>query len=347
MVKCPNCGIEYDDNSIKCLVCGYRFQESPEENIKIQKTKASENKSNIQAIFAGTLAFSGLMFFIAMLIVLLGLYKPLDLSILTSSLIFAIVASIIIGNILSCWISNSSYLQSIINGGMIGILPVLVFSLFGLGDILVLLVFFITGILGGVLGKIVTAKLLKNSQKEYMDKIRITLVILFIITAGIFGTSMAIAGASNNNMTYDQNGISFNYIGELVAANNTGNTHPFGTGNNLTVVAVLNGVNNTGTQADSLVISKGPSTAPLQDHVNAEKTSLQKANCTITSETNLTVDGVSAVEIDYNTTSNIAGVDLLLIKNSTLYSLNFNYDENNTMQRYMTFLPIEKSLHIQ
>lgn len=347
MVRCPNCGIEYDDGSIKCLVCGYNFKVSPKENIRVQKTKTGENKSNIQAIFAGTLAFSGLMFFIAMLIVLLGLYKPLDLPTVASTFIFAIIVPIVIGNILACWISNSSYLQSIFNGGMIGILPVLVFSLFGLGDIFIFIIFFIMGILGGILGKIITTKLIKNSQTKYMEKIRITMVILFIIIAGIFGTSMAIAGASNNNMTYDQNGISFSYIGGLVAVNNTGNTHPFGTGNSLNVVAALNGVNNTGTQSDSLVISKGPATASLQDQVNAEKASIQKANCTITSETNLTVDGVPAIEIGYNTTSNITGVDLLLIKNNTLYSLNFNYDENNTLQRYMTFLPIEKSLHIQ
>ena len=347
MVKCPNCGIEYSDGSIKCLVCGYMFQESPEENIKIQKTKTDKNKSNIQAIFAGALTFSGLMFFIAMLIVLLGIYKPLDLYTVSSTLIFAIIVPIIIGNILACWISNSNYLQSISNGGMIGILPVLVFSLFGLGDISIFAVFLIMGVLGGILGKVITTKLLKNSQTKYMKKIRITLILLFIIIAGIFGTSMAIAGASSDNMTYDQNGISFNYIGGLITVNNTGNTHPFGTGNNLTVVAVLNGVNNTGTQSDSLIISKGPSTLSLQDQVTAEKASIQKANCTITSETNSTVDGVSATEIEYNTTENTAGVDLLFIKNSTLYNLNFNYDENNTLQRYMTFLPIEKSLHIQ
>jgi hypothetical protein len=178
-----------------------------------------------------------------------------------------------------------------------------------------------------------------------MKKIKVTLIFLFVITGCILGTSMVIAGASNNNMTYDQNGISFNYIGGLVTLNNP--AHPFGTGNNLTVIAALNGINNTGTQSDSLVISKGSATMSLQDHVNAEKASIQKANCTITSETNLTVDGVSAIEIDYNSTSSIAGADLLLIKNNTLYSLNFNYDENNALQKYMTFLPIEKSFHIQ
>ncbi|MGB9978823.1 PsbP-related protein [Methanobacterium sp.] len=346
MVRCPNCGIEYDDGSIKCLVCGYNFKESPEENIKIQNVRVEENKSNIQAIFAGTLGFSGLMFFIAMLIVLLGMYHPLDSSTVVSAIIFAIIVPIIIGNILACWISNSNYLQSIFNGGMIGIIPVLVFSIFGLSNILVLFVFLIMGILGGILGKIITAKLIKKPQTNHMEKIRITLVFLFVITACIFGTSMAIAGASNNT-TYDQNGISFSYFGELVVLNNAGNTHPFGTGNNLTVVAALNGVNGTGTQSDSLVISKGPAAMSLQDHVNAEKASIQKANCTVTSEANLTVDGVSAAEIDYNTTSNIAGVDLLLIKNNTLYDLNFNYGINNTLQRYVIFSMIEKSFHIK
>lgn len=351
MVKCPNCGIEYDDNSIKCLVCGYNFKESPEENIRIQKTKAGENKSNIQAIFAGTLVFSGSMIFFGTLMVLLGLYHPLDLgnlSTTTAILYFAAsIIPIVAGNVLACWISNSSYSQSIFNGGIIGILPVLVLSLFGVGDISIFIVLFIMGILGGILGKIITTNLIKNSQKKYMEKIRITLVLLFIITAGIFGTLMAIAGASNNNMTYDQNGISFNYIGGLVAVNNTENTHPFGTGNNLTVIAALNGINNTGTQSDFLVISKSPATMPLQDHINAEKASIQKTNCTINSETNTTVDGVSATEINYSSASNIAGVDLLFIKNSTLYSLNFNYDKNNTLQRYMTFPLIEKTLHIQ
>ncbi|HEX3012918.1 MAG TPA: hypothetical protein VHO92_01420 [Methanobacterium sp.] len=347
MVKCPNCGIEYDDGSIKCLFCGYKFKETGEENIKIQKSKAGKNKLNVQAIFVGTLAFSGSLAFIGMLIILLGLYHPLNLPEFAIAFIFAVIIPLIIGNILACWIASSSYQQSLFNGGMIGILPILVFSLFGFSDISVLFIFFIMGSLGGILGKVITTKLIKNSQTNYMEKIRITLVFLFVTAGCILGTSMAIAGASNNNMTYDQNGISFSYIGGLVALNNTENTHPFGTGTNLSVIAALNGVNNTGTQSDSLVISKGPATALLQDHVNAEKTSLQKANCTITSETNLTVDGVSAVEIDYNSTSNIAGADLLLIKNNTLYGLNFNYDENNTLQRYITFLPIEKSLHIQ
>ena len=312
-------------------------------NIKIQKAGKDENKHNAQAILAGTLAFSGSLAFIAMLIILLGLYRPLDLSIF----IIALIVPLIIGNILACWIGNSNYQQSMFNGGIIGILPVLVMSIFGYGDLSILFVLFIMGSLGGILAKVITTRLIKNPKTSYIKKIRLTLIFLFVITGCIFGTSMAIAGASNNNMTYDKNGISFNYIGELVALDNPGNTHPFGTGNNLTVIAALNGVNNTGTQSDSLVISRGPATMSLQDHVNAEKASIQKANCTITSEINLTVDEVSATEIDYNTTSSIAGIDLLLIKNNTLYDLNFNYDGNNTLQRYITFPLIEKSLHIQ
>ena len=346
MVKCPNCGIEYDDDSIKCLVCGYMFKESPEKNVKIQNVRASENKFSLQAIFAGTLVYSGLMFFIGMLVVLLGLYHPLNLSEFGSAFIFAVIVPLIIGNILACWIGNSNYQQSMLNGGIIGILPVLVLSLFGLGDFSILFLFFIMGTLGGILGKVITTRLIKNPQTNYIKKIRFTMVLLFIIIGCIFGTTMAIAGAGNNT-TYDQNGISFSYFGELVTMDNPVNTHPFGTGNNLTVITALNGVNNTGTQSDALLISKGPATLSLQDHVNAEKSSIQQANCTITSETNTTVDGVPATEINYNSTSNIAGVELLLIKNNTIYSLNFNYDSNNEIQRYICFLPIEKSLHIQ
>ncbi len=343
MVKCPHCGIEYDDNVIKCSFCGYNFKESPKENIKIQKVDAGRNKFNIHAIFAGTLVYSGSMIFIVMLITLLGLYHPLNLSVF----VIALIVPIVIGNILACWIGNSTYQQSMLNGGIIGILPVLVLSIFGYGNLSALFIFFIMGSVGGILGNFITNRLIKNSQTNHMEKIRITLVFLFVITGCIFGTSMAIAGASNNNMTYDQNGISFSYIGGLVALDNPGNTHPFGTGNNLTVVAALNGINNTGTQSDSLVISKGPAALSLQDHVTAEESSIQKANCTITSETNLTVDGVSATEINYNSTGNIAGIDLLLIKNNTLYDLNFNYGKNNEFQRYVCFLLIEKSLHIQ
>ena len=346
MVKCPNCGIEYDDSSIKCLVCGYNFKESPEENVKIQNTKVTENKFNVQAIFVGTLAFSGSLAFIGMLIVLLGLYRPLNLFEFASASLVAVIIPLIIGNILACWISNSSYQQSLFNGGIIGILPILVLSIFGFGDISVLFILFIMGSLAGILGKVITTRLIKNPQTNPIAKIRLVLVFLFVISAGIFGTLMAIAGASTNSTSYDQNGISFSYFGELVAVNNTGNTHPFGTGNNLTVVTALNGVNGTGTQSDSLVISKGPATLPLQDQVNAEKSSIQKTNCTITSETNLTVDGVPATEIAYNTTGNTAGVDLLLIKNNTLYGLNFNYDSNNEFQRYIE-LVIEKTLHIE
>ena len=343
MVKCPNCGIEYSDGSIKCLVCGYMFQESPEENIKIQNAKANEKKFNIQAIFAGTFVFSGSLAFIVMLIVLLGLYRPLNLSIF----FVALIVPIVIGNILACWIGNSSYQQSMLNGGIIGILPILVLSLFGYSDLNALFLFFIIGSLAGLLGKLITSKIIKKPQTEYAKKIRVTLIVLFVLAGCTLGTSMAIAGASSDNMTYNQHGISFNYVGELVELNNPGNTHPFGTGNNLTVIAALNGVNGTGTQSDSLIISKGPSTLPLPDQVNAEKASIQKANCTITSETNTTVDGVSATEIEYNTTGNTAGVDLLFIKNSTLYNLNFNYDSNNQFQRYINFLCIEKSFHIQ
>ncbi len=346
MVKCPNCGIEYDDSSIKCLVCGYNFKESPEENIKIQNTRATENKFSVQAIFVGTLAFSGSLAFIGLLIILLGLYRPLNLFEFASASLFAVIIPLLIGNILACWISNSNYQQSLFNGGMIGILPILVLSIFGFGDISVLLILFIMGSIAGILGKVITTKLIKNPQKNPLIKIRLVLVFLFVISAGIFGTLMAITGASTNSTSYDQNGISFSYFGELVAVNNTGNTHPFSTGNDLTVVAALNGVNGTGTQSDSLVISKGPATSSLQDHVNTAKSSIQKANCTVTSETNLTVDGVPATEIGYNTTSNIAGVELLLIKNNTLYDLNFNYDSANEFQRYIE-LVIEKTLHIQ
>lgn len=347
MVKCPNCGIEYDDGSIKCLVCGYMFKESPEKNVKIQNVRAAENKFSLQAIFAGTLVYSGLMFFIGMLVVLLGLYHPLNLSEFGSALIFAVIVPLIIGNILACWIANSNYQQSLFNGGMIGILPILVLSLFGFGNISVLFILFIMGSLAGILGKIITTRLIKNSQTNPIVKIRLILVFLFVISAGIFGTLMAITGASTNSTSYDQNGISFSYFGELVTLDNPVNTHPFGTGNNLTVITALNGVNNTGTQSDALLISKGPVTMSLQDYTNAEKASIQKANCTIISETNSTVDGVPAAEINYNSTSNITGVELLLIKNNTIYSLNFNYDSNNEIQRYICFLPIEKSLHIQ
>jgi hypothetical protein len=343
MIKCPNCGIEYDNNAVTCSFCGYKLKETPDENIKIQNARSSENKFNIHAIFAGTLVYSGSMIFIAMLIVLLGLYQPLNLSVF----IIALIVPIVIGNVIACWIGNSTYQRSMLNGGIIGILPVLVLSIFSYSNLSVLFIFFIIGSLGGILGKLVTTRLIKNSKTNYMGKIRLTLIFLFVITGCIFGTSMAIAGASSSNMTYDQNGISFNYIGGLITLNNPGNTHPFGTGNNLTVTAALSGINKTGTQSDSLVISQGTATLPLQDHVNAEKASIQKANCTITSETNLTVDGVSATEIDYNSTGSIAGTDLLLIKNNTLYDLNFNYDKNNEFQRYICFLVIEKSLHIQ
>ena len=350
MVKCPNCGIEYDDNVVKCSICGYNFKKSPDENIKIQKVRSGENKFNIQAILAGTFVYSGLVLLMTMLIMLLGLYHPLnikDIGIMFAILVVAYIIPIVTGNILACWIGNSTYRQSMLNGGIIGILPVLALSILGYSSFTLLFLLFIMGSLGGILGRLITVKLIRNPQKKYMEKIRVTMVFLFVITGCVLGTSMAIAGTSNDNMTYDQNGISFSYIGGLVAQDNPENTHLFGTGNNLTVIAALNGVNNTGTQLNSLVISKGPATLPLHDHVNAEKESIQNMNCTVTSETNLTVDGVPATEIDYNSTGNMAGVDTLLIKNNTLYNLNFNYDKNNNFQRYIYYIFTEKSLHIQ
>lgn len=165
------------------------------------------------------------------------------------------------------------------------------------------------------------------------------------MVAAIFSKSTIIAGS--NNMTYDKNGISFNYIGELAASDNPRNTHPFGTGNNLTVIAALNGVNNTASQSDNLVISQGPATLPLTDYVNAEKASIQKSNCTIISETNLTVDGIPATEIVYSN-KGITGMDLLFIKNNNLYSVNFNYNGDYTnLKRFTVFLMIENSLYVK
>lgn len=340
MVKCPNCGIEYDDNVEKCSFCGYRLKESPEENIKIEKTMQSGNKFNINSIFIGTLVYSGLMLFIIMLIVLFSLYYPLNLEALGITFIIPIIA----GNILACWIGNSNYTQSMLNGGIIGILPVWVLLIFGYGNLDVLILFLVMGALGGVLGKFIVSKVIRNQKAEPMKKIRLSIIFLFVITAGILSTSMVIAGSTN--MTYSNNGISFSYIGNLTTAENTGNTHPFGTGNNLTVIAALNGINNTGSQSDKLIISKGAAALSLQDQVNAEKASIQKANGTIISQTNLTVDGVPATEIDYNNTGT-AGADLLIIKNNTLYDLNFNYDSNNELQKYTVFLMIENSFHVK
>lgn len=342
MVKCPECGIEYDNNAIQCSFCRYKFKETSNKTAKDKKTSLGGNKFNINAIFLGTLVYSVLMAFIVMLIILLSLYYPLNLEIF--SLIFLI--PLVIGNVLACWIGNSTYRQSILNGGIIGILPVWIMFLFGYGNPAVLILFFIIGALGGILGKFITTKTIKNPQTDSKGKIRLTILFLFVIVAGIFSTSIVIAGSSN--MTYDKNGISFNYIGKLVESDNPGNIHPFGTGNNLTVIVALNGVNKTAAQSNSLVISQGPATLPLTDYVNAEKASIQLSNCTIISETNLTVDGVPATEIDYNNSASIIGMDLLFIKNNNLYDLNFNYNgDYNNLQRYTLFLMVENSLHVK
>jgi|GEM_PF-4654000 len=342
MIKCPECGIEYNDAAIQCSFCGYNFKETQNKTTKNEKISPSENKSSISAIFLGTLIYSVSMIFVIILIILLSLYYPLNLEIL--SLIFLI--PLIIGNSLACWIGNSTYRQSILNGGIISILPIGALLIFGYGDPAVLALFFIIGALCGILGKFIITKLLKNPQTKSLEKIRITIVFLFLIVGGIFGTSMFIAGS--NNMTYDKNGISFEYLGNLVALNNSGNTSFPSTGNNLTAIAALDGINKTGSQSDSLVISQGPATLPLQDHVNSEKAFIQKSNGTIISETNLTVDGVPATEINYNSSNDIAGVDLLFIKNNKLYSVNFNYNgDYNELQRYTVFLMIENSLHVK
>jgi hypothetical protein len=342
MIKCPECGIEYNDDTLQCSFCGYNFKETPNKTVETEKTSHGKNRSNISAIFLGTLVYSVSMIFVIILIILLSLYYPLNLEIL--SLIFLI--PLITGNILACWIGNSTYRQSILNGGIISILPIGALLIFGYGDPAVLALFFIIGALCGILSKFILTKLLKNPQTKSLEKIRLTIVFLFLIVGGILGTSMFIAGSSN--MTYDKNGISFEYIGNLVALNNSENTSLSGTGNNLTVIAAFNGVNKTGSQSDHLVISQGAATLPLTDYVNAEKTALQKSNYKIISETNLTVDGVPATEINYNSSNGIAGVDLLLIKNNSLYSVKFNYNgDYNELQRYTVFLMIENSLNVK
>lgn len=342
MVKCPECGIDYDDNAIQCSFCGHNFKEIPDKPVKTEKISPGKTKFNASSIFLGTLVYSVSMLLIMMLMILLSLYYPLNLYIL----LLVVVIPLIIGNILACWIGNTDYNQSILNGGIIGMLPVGVMLLLGIADFGVLVIFFIIGALCGILGKFITSKLIKKPRKDSRGKIKFTILFLFVIMMGIFGTSTLFA--SSSNMTYDKNGISFNYIGELTASDNPGNTHPFGTGNNLTVITVLNGVNKTAAQSDNLVISQGPAKSSLVDYVNAEKASIQKSNCTINSTTNLTVDGVPATEIDYNNTRGITGMDLLLIKNNNLYSVNFNYNGDYTdLKRVTVFLMMENSLHIK
>lgn len=341
MARCPECGIEYNDNALQCSFCGNKLKETP-KTVEDEKISSSKTKFNASAIFLGTLTFSVSMIFTAMLIILLSLYYPLNSSIL----LLIIVIPLLTGNILACWVGNSTYWQSILNGGIIGILPVGAMLIFGLANFAVLVIFFIMGVLGGILGKFITSKIIKNPRKDSNGKIRLALLFLFVMVIVIFSTSPLIAGS--NNMTYDKNGISFNYIGELVASDNPENTHPFGTGNNLTVVATLNGVNKTAAHSDNLIISQGPATLSLTDAVNAEKASIQKYNCTIISETNLTVDGVPATEIAYNNTEGITGMDLLFIKNNNLYSINFNYNGDLTnLKIYTVFLMIENSLHVE
>ncbi len=342
MVKCPECGIEYDDNAVQCSFCGHNFKENPLKTVQTEKINHGKTKFNASAIFLGTLVYSVSMFLIIILIFLLSLYYPLNLYILLP----VVIISLMTGNILACWIGNTDYNQSMLNGGIIGMLPVGVLLIFGIADLGILATFFIMGALFGVLGKFIASKIIKSPQKDPQGKIRFTILFLFVIMLGIFST-LTFFG-SPDNMTYDKNGISFKYLANLTASDDPGNTHLFGTENNLTVIASLNGINGTAAQSDNLVISRGPATLPLTDYINAEKASIQKSNCTIISETNLTVDGVPAAEIDYNNTSGITGMDLLLIKNNTLYRVNFNYKGDYTdLQRVTVFLMIENSLHIK
>ena len=342
MVKCPECGIEYNDNAPKCSFCGHNFKEIPDKTVKNEAPIPNGNKFNIKSVLLGTLVYVTLLIFILMLIILLSLYYPLNLYIMLPIVVISLVA----GNILACWIGNSTYEQSMLNGGIIGILPVWTMLIFGLADITVIVFFLIMGILGGILGKFITGKIIKKPQEDPTGKIKLTILLLFVLMIGIFSTSTIFA--SSSNMTYDKNGISFNYVGELVESNNTGNTHPFGTGNNLTVIETLNGANKTGIQSDNLIISQGAATLSLNDYVNAEKASIQGSNCTIISETNLTADGVPATEIDYNNTQGITGMDLVLIKNNSTYDFNFNYNgDYYNLQRVTVFLMMENSLHIK
>ncbi len=342
MVRCPQCGIEYDDNAIQCSFCRHNFKENPIKTVKTEKINHSKTKFSASAIFLGTLVYSMSMLLIMMLLLLLSLYYPLNLYMLLP----VVVIPIVIGNILACWIGNTDYNQSILNGGIIGILPVGVLLLLGIADFGVLAIFFIIGALCGIIGKFITSKIVKSPRKDSKGKIRFTILFLFVIILGIFITSTLLG--SPENMTYDKNGISFNYLAKLVVSDNPANVHPFGTGNNLTLIAALNGINRTAAQSDNLIISKGPATLPLADYVAVEKASIQKSNCTIISETNLTVDGVPATEIDYNSTSGITGMDLLLIKNNSLYSVNFNYNgEYTDLQRVTVFLMVENSLHVK
>jgi hypothetical protein len=342
MIKCPECGIEYNDDTIQCSFCGYNFKETPNKTVETEKISPGKSKFNANAIFLGTLVYSTSMFLIMILMIFLSLYYPLNLFIIFP----VIVIPLVIGNILACWIGNTDYNQSMLNGGIIGMLPVGVLLLFGIADFGILATFFILGALFGVLAKFITSKIVKPPRKDSRGKIRFAILFLFVIMLGIF-SALTLFG-SPDNMTYDNNGISFNYLGKLAASDNPGNVHPFGTGNNLTVIAALNGINGTAAQSDNLIISKGPATLPLADYVAAEKASIQKSNCTINSSTNLTVDGVPATEIDYNNTSGITGMDLLLIKNNSFYRVNFNYNgDYYDLQRFTVFLMVENSLHIK
>ena len=342
MVKCPECGIEYYDNIPKCSFCGHNFKESPDKIVKSETQVPSGSKINIKSILLGALVYLTSLIFIMLMIFLSSLYYPLNSGILLLAFLIPLVA----GNMLACWIGNSNYNQSILNGGIIGIIPFGIISIVVFGDFGSLAFLFIIGALGGALGKFITSKLVKNPQDDPIRKIRFTMLFIFVIVIGIFSTSTIFA--SSSNVTYDNNGISFKYFGDLVASNNSGNTHPFGTGNNLTVIETLNGANKTGIQSDNLVISQGNATLPLNDYINAEKTSIQGSNCTILSEMNLTVDGVPATEIDYNNTQGITGIDLLLIKNNNLYDFNFNYNgDYYNLQRFSVFLIMETSLHIK
>jgi hypothetical protein len=342
MVKCPQCGIEYDNNAVQCSFCGHNFKENPYKTVQAEKISPGKSKFNTGAIFLGTLAYSMSMFLIMILLFFLSLYYPLNLFIIFP----VIVIPLVIGNILACWIGNTDYNQSMLNGGIIGMLPVGILLFFGILDFGILATFFIMGALCGILGKFITSKIVKNPRKDSRGKIRFTILFLLVITLGIFST-LTFFG-SPDNVTYDKNGIYFNYLAKLAASDSPGNVHPFGTGNNLTVIAELNGINGTAAQSDSLVISKGPATLPLADYVAAETASIQKSNCTINSTTNLTVDGVPATEIDYNNTSGVTGMDLLLIKNNSFYSVNFNYNgDYYDLQRFTVFLMVENSLHIK
>ena len=147
MVYCQECGTKIEENGTFCHNCGNRIKE---ENEKL--LRRGINRIKLYAIFGGIIAW-------VVLIILFKIAYPIADG-FTVFLIFIVTQ--LISSIVAGYIGNTSYKNGIVNGGILCIMPTIIFTfIMGLyGLILGFIIFLCFGIVGGVFGCFIKNKLI-------------------------------------------------------------------------------------------------------------------------------------------------------------------------------------------